>query len=101
MDKSDRIDDYNAKVKRYHDQLFEDKEKVLKKYGLTKEHRARLKKIDRDIARRKKSAERMQERDIRRREAAEAKRKAREAAKIRQQEEREELRKKREADKQR
>ena len=31
----------------------------------------------------------MQERDIRRREAAEAKRKAREAAKIRQQEERE------------
>ncbi len=84
LDKSDRIDDYNAKVKRYHDQLFEDKEKVLKKYGLTKEHRARLKKIDRDIARRKRSAERMQERDLRRREVAEAKK----LSKLKQQEER-------------
>jgi hypothetical protein len=37
---------------------------------LTKEHRARLKKIDRDIARRKRNAERMAERDLRRREAA-------------------------------
>jgi hypothetical protein len=36
IDNSDRIEEYNERLQRYHNQLSEDKEKVLKKYGLTK-----------------------------------------------------------------
>ncbi len=42
IDNTDRIEEYNERLKRYHEQLHEEKEKILKKYGLTKENRARL-----------------------------------------------------------
>lgn len=58
IDNSDRQEEYVERLKRYQDQLREDKEKVLKKYGLTKENRARLRRQDREEARRKRQAQR-------------------------------------------
>lgn len=48
IDNSDRIEEYANRLNRYHEQISEDKEKILKKYGLTKENRARLKRQDRE-----------------------------------------------------
>lgn len=48
IDDSDRIEAYKERLDRYHETLREDKEKILKKYGITKEIRAKLRNQERD-----------------------------------------------------
>ena len=35
IDNSDKIEDYERRLDRYHDQIREDREKILRKYGIT------------------------------------------------------------------
>lgn len=58
IDNSDRKADYEERLNNYHEQLKEDKEKVLRKFGITKEGKAKLRRQQRDEQRCKKRAER-------------------------------------------
>lgn len=58
IDNSDRINDYKERLERYKDLIREDKEKIMKKYGISKESQAKLKRIERQQERMKKYSQR-------------------------------------------
>lgn len=45
---SDKIAEYEERLQKYHTQLSEDREKILKKYGITKENKAKLRRQQRE-----------------------------------------------------
>ena len=57
IDNSDRISDYEEKLNKYHEQLRQDKEKILRKYGITSESKAKQRRLHREEERQKKRAE--------------------------------------------
>lgn len=79
IDNSDKLAEYEEKLKKYHEQLKEDKEKILRKYGITSESKAKQRRLHREEERQKKRAGRRLETEQRRQEVKEQKRKIREA----------------------
>lgn len=89
IDRSDQIAQYQEKLERYQELIREDKEKILRKYGLTAENKAKLK----EESRNKKIEMKRFLKEERENAAREDKRKYRESVKQKAIEEKERLRK--------
>lgn len=92
IDRSDQVAEYLERLERYQEVIAEDKEKILRKYGLTAENRARL----REESRNKKVEMKRFLKEEREKAAKEDKRRYREAVKQKAAEERERVRRIRE-----